>query len=105
VELLEQDHGTNIGAIIGTNMSGIDLNRRLAGAMVTNSWYCCVAAITNGTNVILVDAWGNPFVMYWKDTTNSLLSKPLTGSTNALLIWSCGKDGRNDYGNGDDVTY
>ena len=105
VGFLERDHGTNIETIIGTNISGIDLNRRLAEVLLTNSWYCCVGASTNGTNVTLVDAWGNPFVMNWKGTTSSLLSKRLAGSTNALLIWSCGKDGRNDYGNGDDVTY
>ncbi len=53
---------------------------------------------------MFIDAWGNPLNIFgdWD------MDQSITVGTNtinaSMAVWSCGKDGENNYGSGDDVN-
>ena len=54
---------------------------------------------------IPVDTWGNPFCVYCKDDTAVSTRQDLVSMAGIgdIVVWSCGKDGKNDWGENDDV--
>jgi hypothetical protein len=50
------------------------------------------------------DGWGNPILFMWRSSAQTgLISEGLLRKQFPVLIWSCGKNGSNEYGHGDDV--
>jgi hypothetical protein len=53
----------------------------------------------------ILDAWKRPLQMMVRSNLLTLpnISPTLLSKTNAVIIWSSGPNGRNEFGNGDDV--
>jgi len=52
----------------------------------------------------LVDAWGNPFLVLSHEEGLKSGVSPSLLNDNSLVIWSCGPNGVNEYGHGDDIS-
>ena len=49
------------------------------------------------------DGWGRPYNVEWRTNIVGVASPMLKANQDALLIWSSGENGVNEYGNGDDI--
>lgn len=49
------------------------------------------------------DGWGRPYNVEWRTNMVGVASPMLKANQDALLIWSSGENGVNEYGNGDDI--
>ena len=63
------------------------------------------AKIHSPTNIDEIkDGWGNPILFMWCSSAQTgQISEGLLRKQFPVLIWSCGKNGSNEYGHGDDV--
>ena len=54
----------------------------------------------------LVDAWGKPFFVYGREIAVQLgfPKEFILDNKQQLVIWSAGPNGKNEFGNGDDIS-
>jgi len=53
---------------------------------------------------VINDAWGRPLNFMWhEDAVKSNVCSELLKKNYPILIWSCGSNGSNEFGKGDDV--
>lgn len=61
--------------------------------------------LSKDTRPIVLDGWGRPLQVIARDNLVNIrdASGPLLRKTNSVVIWSFGRNGTNEYGNGDDI--
>jgi hypothetical protein len=102
VRTIERDRSRSIETLCATTPStNTNLNARLARVLTE------VGGISFKTDSrgLLCDAWGRPLnVVYRNEISTTNLGGSLVATTNSLFIWSCGPNGLNENGAGDDIT-
>jgi hypothetical protein len=84
---------------------GISLNASLVSLLTNHSILSLGTRLTSAKEPTqFVDYWGQPLQIAWRDQmTNQNASPRLMLGSEPLIVWSVGPNGKNDYGNQDDV--
>lgn len=95
-----------VGPYIVTEGNSNNLSWALAKiygeALVTNGFNGCEFLVDSS----LIDSWKRPVNVFWRTNMPENASAELLNSTDMdVVIWSSGKDGVNDFGNGDDIFF
>src|SRR6185437_13012813 len=105
LSVVGENYHTNVALIIKDRVgSAGDLNQVLY-ALVTEPDYFISHSMFR-TNLIsdpLVDSWGHPLEVIWRDdaASTNISGRLMQSSASLLIIWSTGPNGINEYGNGD----
>jgi len=108
IRILEDDQRKSLKEIIAKQATTENLNRTFTLLLQTNN---LLPSPIGGrrTQVIspeLVDAWGKPLEIRWREgSMNSRYSFLETNINSPVIIWSFGPNGTNNFGEGDDVVW
>jgi hypothetical protein len=100
---IEDESGEPIGQLMTGQSSSTNLNSELAKIFMRTEPDWAKRLMDSQRNHV-VDAWKNPLIIMWRTNLAEVVSSAaLRSRTDELVIWSVGQNGRNEFGNGDDV--